>query len=268
MLIDWFTVVAQLVNFLILVWLLKRLLYRPILDAIDAREKRISAELAEAETKMAEALKERDEFRRKNATFDQQRAMLMSKATDEANAERQRLLDEARRAADDLSARRLETLRNEAHNLNQTLGRQVRQEVFAIARKTLGDLAAASLEERIAEAFARRLREIDSQPKTTLGEALKEAREPARLSSAFELYAAQRAAIQQALDGTFAMAVPVRFETNPNLICGIELNVAGQKVAWSIADYLNSLENGVDELLKTKVQIQSAAEPKIEIKKS
>jgi hypothetical protein len=50
MLIDWFTVGAQIVNFLILVWLLKRFLYKPILDAIDAREKRIAAELADADT--------------------------------------------------------------------------------------------------------------------------------------------------------------------------------------------------------------------------
>ena len=100
MLIDWFTVIAQLVNFLILVWLLKRLLYRPILDALDAREKRIAAELADAAAKMGEAGKERDEFQQKNALFDQQRAMLMNKATDEVKAERQRLLDEARKAAD------------------------------------------------------------------------------------------------------------------------------------------------------------------------
>ena len=48
MLIDWFTVGAQVLNFLILVWLLKRFLYKPILNAIDAREKRIAAELADA----------------------------------------------------------------------------------------------------------------------------------------------------------------------------------------------------------------------------
>jgi F-type H+-transporting ATPase subunit b len=275
MLIDWFTVFAQLVNFLILVWLLKRLLYRPILNALDAREKRIARELADAEAKMAEAIKESDEFQRKNAVFEQQRAQLMSEAADEVKAERQRLLDEARRDADSLSAKRLETLRNEAHTLNQTLGRQVRQEVFAIARKTLRDLAAASLEACIAEAFARRLREIDTQTKARLGEVLKNSREPARISSAFELPAAQRAEIQQVLDETFSATpstrlrtgIPVRFETNPNLICGIELDVSGQKVAWSIAEYLSSLENGVDELLKAKVQIQSSASaPKPETK--
>ena len=80
MLIDWFTVGAQALNFLILVWLMKRFLYKPILHAIDAREKRIATELADADAKKAEAQKERDEFQHKNEEFDQQRAALLSKA--------------------------------------------------------------------------------------------------------------------------------------------------------------------------------------------
>ena len=110
MLIDWFTVGAQALNFLILVWLMKRFLYKPILDAIDAREKRIAAAIADADQKKAEATKEREEFQRKNEEFDQQRAALVTQATEEANAERQRLLDDARQAADALSAKRMEML--------------------------------------------------------------------------------------------------------------------------------------------------------------
>ena len=163
MLIDWFTVGAQALNFLILVWLLKRFLYKPILDAIDAREKRIAAELADADAKKAEAQKERDEFQHKNEEFDQQRAALLSKATDEAKAERQRLLDEARKAADALSAKRQEALRSDAQNLNQAIRRRTQQEVFAIARKALTDLATTSLEERMGEVFTRRLRDDGRQ---------------------------------------------------------------------------------------------------------
>ena len=100
MLIDWVTVGAQALNFLILVWLMRRFLYKPILGAIDAREKRIAAELADADAKKAEAQKERDEFQQKNEEFDQQRAALLRRATDEAKAERQRLIEEARGSAD------------------------------------------------------------------------------------------------------------------------------------------------------------------------
>jgi F-type H+-transporting ATPase subunit b len=266
MLIDWFTIGAQALNFLILVWLLKRFLYKPILRAIDAREKRIAAELADADARKAEAQKERDEFQHKNEEFDQQRAALLSKATDEAKAERQRLLDEARKAADALSAKRQETLRNDANNLNQAIGRRTQQEVFAIARKALTDLATTSLEERMGEVFTRRLREMDGKAKARLGEALKAASDPALVRSAFDLPAEQRAAIQNALNETLSAEIHVRFETASELVSGIELTTNGQKVAWSIAHYLTSLEKGVGELLKEKDKPEAKAEPKPETK--
>ena len=83
MLIDWFTVGAQALNFIILVWLLKRYLYKPILNAVDTREKRIAAELADAEAEKA-----REEFQHKNEEFDRQRADLLDNVTAEAKAER------------------------------------------------------------------------------------------------------------------------------------------------------------------------------------
>jgi len=260
MLIDWFTVGAQVLNFLILVWLMKRFLYKPIHAAIDKREKRIATEIADADKQKAEAQKERNEFQHKNEELDQQRAVLLSKATDEAKAERQRLLDEARQAADAMTAKRMETLRNEEHNLQQAISRRTEQEVFAIARKALTDLATTSLEERLGEVFTRRLREMDDQAKAGLAEALKTASGPALVRSAFDLPLEQRTAIQNALNETFSAEIRVQFETAPELISGIELTTHGQKVAWSIADYLVSMEKVVAELLQEKVK----AEPKLE----
>jgi F-type H+-transporting ATPase subunit b len=266
MLIDWFTIGAQALNFLILVWLLKHFLYKPILNAIDAREKRIAKELADAAAKKAEAQKEQDEFQKKNEDFDQQRAALLTKATDEAKAERQRLLEEARKAADALSAKRQESLINDARNLNQAISRLTQKEVFAITRKALTDLATTSLEERMGEVFTRRLRELDDKAKAVLGEALKKNSEPALVRSTFDLPAPQRAAIQNALNETFSAEIHLRFETAPDLISGIELATNEQKVGWSIADYLASLENGVGELLKEKDKPEPKPEVKVEPK--
>jgi F-type H+-transporting ATPase subunit b len=249
MLIDWFTVLAQALNFLILVWLMKRYLYKPVLDAIDAREKLVAAELAEAAAKKAEAQKDRDDFRHKNQEFDQQRTALLTKATDEAKAERQRLLDEARKAADALSATRQEALTAEFQSLNQAISRRTRDEVFAITRKTLTDLATVSLEERIGEVFTRRLHALSGKEKECVAEALNTSSDPALVRSAFDIPAEQRAAIQNALNETFSANVRVRFATAPDLVAGIELTVNGQKVAWSISDYLASMEKGVGELL-------------------
>lgn len=249
MLIDWFTVCAQILNFVILVFLMKRFLYRPILSAIDEREKRIAAELADADARKAEAQKDRDEFQHKNEEFDQQRNALLSKATAEAKTEAQRIAGEARKAADAWSAKRQESMLADARSLNQAISRRTGQQVFAIARKVLGDLATVSLEERLGEIFTRRLRDMDSASKQLLGVALKTATEPAVVSSAFELPAEQRAAIQNALNETFSAEIRVRFETAPDLVSGIELLSNGQKVGWSISEYLVSMEKNVDDVL-------------------
>jgi F-type H+-transporting ATPase subunit b len=264
MLIDWFTVGAQALNFLILVWLMKRFLYKPILNAIDEREKRIARELADADAKKVEAQKERDEFQHKNEELDQKRAALLTQAVDEAKAERLRLLDQARQAADALSAKRQETLRNDARALNQAISRRAQQEVFAIARKALSDLATTSLEERLGAVFTRRLREMNSQVKKGFAAALTTASHPALVRSAFDLPAEQRATIQNALNETFSAEIHVRFETAPDLVSGIELTTNGQKLAWSIADYLASLQKGIDEILKQKDKPEAKAKPKPE----
>lgn len=268
MLIDWFTVGAQVLNFLILAWLLKRFLYQPILDAIDAREKRIAKELADADAKRTEARKELDEFQRRIKAFDLQRSELLGNVIDEANAERQRLLDDVRQSVDALAAKRREALRSEQRILNEALRSRAREEVFAIARKTLADLASISLEERIGEVLIRRLRGLDAAAKASMGEALSRASGPVLVRSAFDLPDAQRAAIRNALNESFSADVKVRFETAPDLVSGIELATDSQKLAWNIADYLSSLEESVGKFLKDADNPETIAALKPEAEKS
>jgi F-type H+-transporting ATPase subunit b len=267
MLIDWFTVGAQIVNFLILVWLLKHFLYKPILDAIDAREKRIAAELADADAKKAEAEKERTDFEDKNKAFDQQRGALLAKATDDAKAERERLIDQAKKDADSLRANQADALRGDQLRLGGEITLLAEKEVFAIARRALTDLATVSLEERVGEVFTRRLRELDPKAKELLGDALKNSSQPAVVRSAFELPADQRAAIQNALNETFSAAVRVNFEDSQDVICGIELSANGQKVAWSISSYLAGLSKKVSDLVDPPPTAAIKATPKPDTKK-
>jgi F-type H+-transporting ATPase subunit b len=107
---------------------------------------------------------------------------------------------------------------------------------------------------------------MDGKAKEGLAQALKTTSEPAVVRSTFDLPPEQRAAIQNALNETFSAEIHVRFETAPDLISGIELTTNGQKVAWSIADYLASMEKGVSDLLKEKAQAEAKAEPKPEPK--
>lgn len=248
MLIDWFTVAAQAVNFVILVWLLKRFLYQPILHVMAEREKQIAGRLSEAETQKALAEKEREEWQRQIQEFEGRQTTLLHEAIVQANDQRQSLIKEARKEAETVRSKWRESLRQEQEAWQCELTGRVQREVFAIARKALADLASTGLEERMAEMFLKKLRELDGEAKRRLAGSLKTKPCDAVIWSASQLSAPMQAELQRAVGETLATDVQVQFKTAPDLIGGIELEMGGEKVVWSISNYLAALEQSVKEL--------------------
>ena len=249
MLIDWFTVGAQALNFIVLVGLLKHFLYQPVLDAIAAREQRIAEQIKDAAAKETRAEAERKMFEDKITAFDRQRADLMSKATADADAEGSRLAEAVKKAALTLADQHRRALASQAEQLQQTIAGRAAKEVFAVARKTLSDLANVDLESCMVEVFTRRLRELPGPDRTQFAAALKPGAEPALVRSYFVLPAEQQAAIEGAVNACFSTTVPLRFETAAGAVCGVELSAGGQKLAWTIGEYLRDLQHEVAGLL-------------------
>jgi F-type H+-transporting ATPase subunit b len=261
MLINWFTVAAQAINFLILVWLLQHFLYKPILSAIDAREKGIADQLKDAQAKQAEAEREQKDFQKKNQDFDQERAALLKKANEDASAQREQILSDAKKDADALRAKRQAALDTEQRNLGDEITRWVQKEVFAVTRKTLADLASTSLEERMGDVLVRRVRALDGTDKEQLTTAFKTGNHTVSVHSAFDLPQTQKTAIESAVKETFAPDARVQFETAPELVSGIELATNGHKVSWSIADYLATLKKSAGELVHKDSKPKADAKP-------
>lgn len=247
MVVDWFTVGAQALNFLILMGLLKHFLYRPILDAIDSREKRIADQIADAKHQKDEAHKEKEAFGQKNAAFDADRAALLEKATAAAKAEGQRLIAAAHVAADAIATKRRNLLKAEEQSLIASVRKRTSADVFAVSRKLMADLADASLDASIGKLFIRRLKAMDAADVARMTTALTSTH-PAKavIRSAFVMPARQQAAIRKAIADSFASDAAVEFETAPALLGGIELVASGQKLGWSIADYLQGMQADVD----------------------
>lgn len=258
MLIDWFTVAAQIANFAILVWLLKRFLYRPVLDAMAAREKRVRETVAAADRQKAAAEQEANRMREQQDTFAQQKDELLEKARKEAAATRDELLAQARKEADASQTLRLNSLDRDWQEFHAELARRTQGEALAVARQALRELADAGIEERMAEAFLRKLTGLDGDAKAELQAA---ARGSARtlVRSGFTLPAPIRERLQQALHDQFGTQSEVQFETNPSVIAGIEVAFDGQKVAWTFDDYLRSLELNVRNLVEQETKAHAGS---------
>jgi len=245
-LIDWFTVGAQVINFVVLVFLLQHFLYKPILKAIAVREKKISDELSDAAAMKEAALKDKTDFETKNRDFDRDRAALLTKAQDDAGAEKARLLSEARQAADALAAQRDLALKNDQKNQFEEIGRRTRSEVFAVARKALADLAGVALEDAMVGAFSVKLKALAPKDKEQMDKAFQDSNWQASVRTATDLAPNNRDALVSAVEASFGRDLKLEFQTTPEILAGIELSAGGQKVSWSLDEYLSVMEKSIE----------------------
>lgn len=252
--VNWFTVVAQLVNFLILVWLLKRFLYKPILDAVNEREKKIMDQLKDAADKKATAEQEKEEFKKKNEEFDQHKKGLMDTVVAEAATEKNQLIDAAKAEVKELISKMEEAAKAAQANENKELARNTQKQVFEITRKALSTIASLSLEEQSANTFIKHLKASKEEEKQQFIDAFKSHPDSILVKSAFELPVKQQDEITTVVNGLLHTETKLQFKTVPGIISGIELSTNGYKVAWSFSEYLIALEENISGENKDKVK--------------
>jgi F-type H+-transporting ATPase subunit b len=245
-LIDWFTVVAQIVNFLVLLLLLRRFLYRPILDAMQARAKRIAGQLEAAENKRIEAEVEKEEFRAKNEELRQYYEQKQAEAVQEVDSWRKQTLHDARRDVD----QNLSTWRKSIEQEKQAFAAELRRfsvrQAYAVSRQSLQDLADARLEDLMLEKFLSRLETGEISLKAFDGSA----DDGLTLRSAFEIPASRQKKIRDVLRAQLGPELTLHFEVDSDLLGGLELATPdGYQAAWNLKRYLDALEEELDSHL-------------------
>lgn len=249
MLIDWFTVVAQIVNFLILVALLKHFFYDRIIRAMEKREERIQNRLREAEQREKDAEQEAESYRDKQAEIEHQRREKLEQAKAAAEEERKKLTQNARREVDTLQKKWKTGIQKEKDAFVRDFRLMAAREVFAVSRKALGDLANIEIEERVSGVFLERMKEMKKEDLKDMAQSLQEGDDLAAVRSGFEISEQMRQKITEAVHRHISEEVEVEFQTAPELLLGIELKTGGRKLDWSMDAYLTDLEEAALNLL-------------------
>ena len=252
--INWFTVIAEIINFLVLVWLLKRFLYKPVLEAIEIRENKIRAELKDAATSKAEAEKQQEEFRKKNEAFELGKKALMDQAIRDTNATRDKMLEAVINEANSTKNKLEKSLKDRERDEDRRNTNKTREKALAITRKTLADLASTNLEEQIVALFIRRLKNSDEPEKKRFREAFNNPENKILVQSAFELPLYQQTEINETVNELLGKKTPLEYKINPGLVSGMELSTEGYKLGWSIPEYLSSLERDLSTASMEKTE--------------
>jgi len=257
-LIDPFTVVAQIINFALLIWLLTRFLYGPVTRAMEAREARVREELASAELLRAEAAAEGERYRGLIDDFEGQRETLFAEVRAEAEALRQEQVRQVRAEVGELRERWKRALEQEKEAFLRDLRLQVGQGSLEVIRNALRELAGVDLEELLIARFLARLREMSAADRDRLVAAARQDGGLLRLRTAFPLSHTQREVLTRQLAETFGADSIPQFDTDPDLLAGVELRAGGVKVAWTLDDYLRALEEGMREAFHGTSEVETS----------
>jgi F-type H+-transporting ATPase subunit b len=247
-LIDPFTIIAQIVNFVILAVALKYFLYDRVIEAMDDREAAIAQRLTDAANREAEALAELTEHQQRNEQFDRDRRVLLEQVHAEASENRQHLLEGSRADAAEERRRWRRLLDAERREFEHELRRRTADEVSALSRRALLDLAGTDIEEAVIRLGLDHLGTAGSiEVRSELfGDQAKGS--PITIRTAFALTPEQRVEVADKIRSIGAgQDRPIEFETDPHLIMGIEFRSDGTSVNWNASDYLDVLDAQVAE---------------------
>jgi F-type H+-transporting ATPase subunit b len=233
--------------------LLKRYLYVPILNAIDARESHVAKVLSDADTIKSEAELERKLFDQKNFEINAKHDELLKESKMIACEKGEQIILNAHIKADDISKNRLLVLERELQYYHDNIAVKSLKEIYEITRKVLADLADVKLEEKMFECFCKHLQSITPEEKNNLNKIIESGKSGLILYSAFELTPAKikktNAILQQVISPNINRHYPLKYEIKPELISGIELRSNGWKIAWNSEDYLNVLQTNIKQRL-------------------
>ncbi|SEP20369.1 ATP synthase F0 subcomplex B subunit [Salinihabitans flavidus] len=247
--IDWLTVAAQIVNFLVLIWLLQRFLYRPITNAMARREARIEERLSDAKARRREAEDEAEDLRKEREELESSRQEMLEEARAEADELRQRLEQDIRDEVEQKRENWQDMLLEERADFARDMQRKAGHKVLDIAARLLAEFTSGALDDQIAQGFVARLKELDKDTRKKMTAAARDADGPALVETATALDTSARRKITRAIHEQFETGIEVEYQEDEEVLLGVRLAVDEQTVEWSAARHLNRLNRELDALL-------------------
>lgn len=237
---EWTTFILEILNFLVLIWILQRFIYRPILAMLDARQQRLKDESDRAEQLRNEAEALRKQYELRLAGWNQEKEGSRRRLEEELSQLRSNSLEDLKQTLADEEAKT--RARNEALTLSREMAliREAASAAYGQAAAMLQRLASPQLTHSIAGIF---LEDLSQLPDTEQA-ALRKAAGMLVTASAVEIVSAHslgesvRAALSQGLSDAAGRTLELTFKEDVTLIAGVRAVVGECQLHANLADEL------------------------------
>ena len=250
--IDWITVLAQIINLLVLALILKKFLYKPVLNMIDQRQALIDGEIQKAHEAAQQAQKDEAAYAEQIRRFKAEKHARLQQVEAEAKTLQTTLTSEIKKTMAERKKQWESSLTQEKEAFNRELRDQIAQQFVVLARQVFKDMANTSLQEQMQVCF---LKKLATLPKRTNQQIIQSALKEKHIKIVLALpYTTQqikslKAQIKKVLH--LPKSVRMSVETHPRDICGLSLVIRDERINWTLSDYLDTLTHNVNINLET-----------------
>jgi F-type H+-transporting ATPase subunit b len=231
------TFLLQAINFAVLAYVLHRLLYRPLREAIERRQAAHEKARRDADQARQEALSLRGKLEAELAATEQQRQEAVRKAVEEAEAERRRILDEGQTKLQKQREESRQALAREREEALKAVRASAIHEAVELTRRLLHEAADADLHQQLAQRLVESLEQLPMEEQKQLRERWRPD-DGVVLETAEPLNGAVLRDLTGVLTTLLGQAVTPAVQARPNLISGVRLRVGGQVWDASLAGQL------------------------------
>jgi F-type H+-transporting ATPase subunit b len=236
--LDLTSFVLELINFAVLVWILHRFLYKPVLAAIDRRRSAVEQSLAQAKTARDEAAALKSQVGERLASWEQERAEAKDKLAAELAAQRDKALAEAARAAEQERARLAALQAKRDEERRSADAQRALEQAGAFAARLLERLSSPELDARLVELLAADLAALPKERLDPLAEAARATDGRVTVQSARPLTDAARARLEQALSQAFGLECRAEYAVDEALLGGVRVALGSWQLQADLADEL------------------------------
>lgn len=231
---NWWTFLFESLNFVVLAYVLHRLLYRPLREAIDKRREADCLARAEAEKARQEAQQLQDRLQGELAAAEQQRQELIHQARAQAEAERQKILAEAERTAQGRQEEVRQALEQEREEAMKSLHQEVIGQAIALTQRLLGEASERTLHQQLALHLVQTLEQLPAAEREQLRASRTDCDNPV-VESAADLDGVTLQQLSHAVSGIMGETVSLTVQKRPELLGGVRVRLAGHVWDGSLA---------------------------------
>ena len=236
--LDWVSFALQIVNFLALVWILQRFLYRPVLQAIARRRAAIEQTLADAGARQTQAEALEQQYRDRLGAWEREKADLRAAALAQVEAERAQRMAALQQALDGEREKRLVVEQRQQREQQRRLAEEAAAQGARFAARLLARVAAPEVEARLVGMACEDLAALPEAQREAIGAACREAGGRVRVASAFRLGEDARRALLERLRAVVQPALEADFEQDAGLVAGLRIAIGSWVLRANVRDEL------------------------------